>query len=187
MSLIVTDTTLIQINLIRFSLPSLIKWIKSQIASKKIIKSHALIILPGNCIICTQLCGGYAAFGNRWHGQRSVIKVLQVCNGSQNLSLFTRKTPVRHVSFFIKDHLKCTYRWIKAQPCCFASLWGLRLKSFRQGIESIQKNMSLLIDLLHMSDDPIWINFTLALASFELMKLMTRFPPDFTHLWKMLQ
>lgn len=49
-------------------------------------------------------------------------KSLQACNGSQNLSLFMREVPVKHVGSFIKDHLSCTRWWIEAQPCHFASL-----------------------------------------------------------------
>lgn len=119
-------------------LPSLIKSrIQSQVVGNKIFKIHALLMLAENGIIRRQLGGGYGAFGNWWHGQRSVIRILQVCNGSQNLSLFTRKAPVRHVSSFIKKHLRCTYWWIKAQPC-FAGLWDLWLKSWGYGIGSMQ-------------------------------------------------
>lgn len=49
-------------------------------------------------------------------------KSLQACNGSQNLSLFMREVPVKHVGSFIKDHLSCTRWWIEAQPCRFVSL-----------------------------------------------------------------
>lgn len=123
-----------------FFLSSLSDQIKNTITDcwNKIFKIHALLILAENGIIHTQLGGVYGAFGNWWHGQRSVIRVLQVRNGSQNLSLFTRKAPVRHVSSFIKKHLNCTYWWIKAQPCCFAGLWDLWLKIWGYGIGSMQ-------------------------------------------------
>lgn len=64
-------------------------------------------------------------------------KSLQSPNGSQNLLVFTRDSPVRHVGFFIKDHLSHTHWWKETQPCCFTSLWGLWLNSFGYGITAI--------------------------------------------------
>lgn len=64
-------------------------------------------------------------------------KSLQSPNGSQNLLVFTRDSPVRHVGFFIKDHLSHTHWWKETQPCRFTSLWGLWLNSFGYGITAI--------------------------------------------------